>query len=348
MVHQQLRRRQIRSFFTKLSPSFVGINARSCCWFRELTALGHKVRLIPAPYVQPYVTGQQNNAADAAAIPEASAQPNVHHVPSKAQVRQTCPILHKSISELLSQIAVSNTICVPVAELCIVSAVGYKRIEDLIAIACNSEDTLISMALRNCAGALPKRSFESKEETLECDCWIIAKHSPNKNSLRLGALLGVGPGPVTAPIPNLADSKVFWSGCDFSTLESVPKQNSSREKNLVPSPSRGITISAPYLHHQAGQSPSLHLVHRGCAGRKPAREFGQRMHPRHAIDNRTSWPTESALLQKLLFPNEAEPAKQLYEEADQNSFSDNVHDVHNVHDTTPSNRANGDRVRFKL
>jgi transposase len=44
------------AFFQKLSPCLVGIEAcaSSHHWWRELHALGHKVRLIPPAYVKPY------------------------------------------------------------------------------------------------------------------------------------------------------------------------------------------------------------------------------------------------------------------------------------------------------
>lgn len=45
---------------------------------------------------------------------------------------------------------------------------------------------------------------------------------------------------------------------------------------------------------------------------------------------------------------ELKPTNQSCDGAPQNSFPDDVHDVHNVHDTTPSIEVGGDRVRFKL
>lgn len=41
---------------------------------RQLTALGHKVRLIAAQFVRPFVKSNKNDAVDAAAIWEASAR----------------------------------------------------------------------------------------------------------------------------------------------------------------------------------------------------------------------------------------------------------------------------------
>ena len=65
VIRRQLKRRQVLTFFERLSPCLVGIEAcaSSHYWSRELQALGHKVRLIPPAYVKPYVKRQKNDAA---------------------------------------------------------------------------------------------------------------------------------------------------------------------------------------------------------------------------------------------------------------------------------------------
>src|SRR5208337_1510706 len=57
VIRRQLKRRYVLAFFERLPPSLVGIEAcaSSHHWSRELQALGHTVRLMPAAYVKPYV-----------------------------------------------------------------------------------------------------------------------------------------------------------------------------------------------------------------------------------------------------------------------------------------------------
>ena len=43
-------------------------------WAREIQALGHEVRLMPAQYVKPYVKQNKTDAADAEAICEVLSQ----------------------------------------------------------------------------------------------------------------------------------------------------------------------------------------------------------------------------------------------------------------------------------
>ena len=75
VMRRQLKRRYVLTFFQKLPPCLVGIEAcaSSHHWSRELQTLGHKVRLMPPAYVKPYVKRQKNDATDAEAICEALA-----------------------------------------------------------------------------------------------------------------------------------------------------------------------------------------------------------------------------------------------------------------------------------
>src|SRR5262249_18303579 len=56
VIRRQLKRRFVLSFFEKLSPCLVGIEAcaSSHFWSGERKALGHRVRLMPPAYVKPY------------------------------------------------------------------------------------------------------------------------------------------------------------------------------------------------------------------------------------------------------------------------------------------------------
>jgi hypothetical protein len=58
-------------------------------WARELIAVGHDVRLMPAQYVKPYVKRGKNDAADAAAICEAVARPTMRFVAVKTPTQQS-------------------------------------------------------------------------------------------------------------------------------------------------------------------------------------------------------------------------------------------------------------------
>jgi transposase len=76
VVRKQLRRGQVMKFFEALPHCLVGMEACATAhyWARELTKLGHEVRLMPAKDVKAYVKRNKNDAADAEAICEAGAK----------------------------------------------------------------------------------------------------------------------------------------------------------------------------------------------------------------------------------------------------------------------------------
>ena len=77
VVRKQLRRGQVLKFFAPLPPCLVGLEACATAhyWSRELTKLGHEIRLMPAKDVKAYVKRNKNDAADAEAICEEPRHP---------------------------------------------------------------------------------------------------------------------------------------------------------------------------------------------------------------------------------------------------------------------------------
>lgn len=70
VLRRTLKRGDVEAFFAKLAPCEVVLEAcgASHHWGRRLTALGHRVRLLPAQYVKPFVKQGKIDRNDAAAI----------------------------------------------------------------------------------------------------------------------------------------------------------------------------------------------------------------------------------------------------------------------------------------
>jgi len=100
-----LRRNQVLSWFAKVSPCLIGMEACGTANHRarELTALGHTVRLIPPAYAKPYVRRNENDAADARAICEAVGRPSMRFVPIKTVEQQAGTVTHKARRMLIKQ-----------------------------------------------------------------------------------------------------------------------------------------------------------------------------------------------------------------------------------------------------
>jgi hypothetical protein len=64
VLRKRLRRSQVVAFFAGLPRCLVGLEACATAhyWARELQAVGHEVRLMPAQYVKAYVKRNKNDA----------------------------------------------------------------------------------------------------------------------------------------------------------------------------------------------------------------------------------------------------------------------------------------------
>ncbi len=98
VVRKQLRRSQVLAFFKALPACLVGMEACATAhyWARELTKLGHRVRLMPAKDVKAYVKRNKNDAADAEAICEAVRRPTMRFVQVKSAEQQGQLMLHRT------------------------------------------------------------------------------------------------------------------------------------------------------------------------------------------------------------------------------------------------------------
>ena len=105
VVRRQLRRGQVLGFFGKLPPCLVGLEACASAhyWAREIAALGHEVRMMPARYVKPYVKRNKNDAADAEAICEAVTRPSMRFVAIKTPEQQAVLMVHRTRQLLVRQ-----------------------------------------------------------------------------------------------------------------------------------------------------------------------------------------------------------------------------------------------------
>lgn len=110
VINVQLKRAKVIEHFANRQPCLIAIEA---CggghhWARELTALGHTVRLLHAKAVRPFVSGNKTDATDARAIWLAVQQPGVKFVGIKTAVQQATLTLHRQ-RELLMKMRTMQT-----------------------------------------------------------------------------------------------------------------------------------------------------------------------------------------------------------------------------------------------
>src|SRR6185295_6626254 len=242
VMRRQLKRRYVLTFFQKLPPCLVGIEActSSHHWSRELQTLGHKVRLMPPAYVKPYVKRQKNDATDAEAICEAVSRPNMRFVETKTPEQQSCLVLHRTRHLFIrQQTAVINAIRAHLAEFGIIAPVGRNGVEQLLGVVADASDKRLPEVASACVAALGAQLQMLKAQILEFDRMIRAWHRSSEASRRLDDCPGIGPALATALVATVADPKVFRSGRNFSAwIGLVPKQHSSGGKDRLGSISK--------------------------------------------------------------------------------------------------------------
>jgi transposase len=237
VIRRQLKRRYVLTFFQKLPPCVVGIEAcaSSHHWSRALKALGHTVRLMPPAYVRPYVKRQKNDAADAEAICEAVTRANMRFVETKTPEQQSCLMLHRTRQLFIrQQTSVINAIRAHLAEFGVVARVGRNGVEELLNVVADASDRRLPEVARACLAALGVQLRLLKAQILEFDRQIMTWHRSNETSRRLDAIPGVGPALATALVASVADPKAFRSARHFSAwIGLVPQQHSSGGKDRL-------------------------------------------------------------------------------------------------------------------
>jgi transposase len=113
VLREKLARGRIGRRLANIPRCLIGIEAGMGTHYvtRELIALGHDVRQVPAAYARPFRQAHKNNFRDAYAIAEAVQRPTTRCVPVKTDDQLDLQALHRVRSRLISdRTAVINQI----------------------------------------------------------------------------------------------------------------------------------------------------------------------------------------------------------------------------------------------
>jgi transposase len=237
VVRRQLRRSQVLAFFEALPPCLVGMEAcaTSHYWARELTKLGHGVRLMPAKDVKAYVKRNKNDAADAAAICEAVRRPTMRFVGVKSTEQQGRLMQHRTRDLLMRQRTQAiNALRAHLAELGIAAAQGREGLKELLAIVADEEDARLPVDARASLIVLAAQLQAVQTMIGSIEKRLMAQHRSNEASKRLETIPGIGLVGATAIAATVTDPKAFRSGRDFAAwIGLVPRQDSTGGKHKL-------------------------------------------------------------------------------------------------------------------
>jgi error-prone DNA polymerase len=199
-----------------------------------LSGLGHTVKLLAPEAVKPFVKkGKKNDAADAAAICEAAARPEIKFVPVKTVAQQGILALHTARSLLVKQqTMLANAIRGLATEFGHVVPKGLHNLEPLVALVDADED--MPAQARQAIAELHTRFGELATGIQSCEAEIVQHARSDATARRLATIPGIGPITASLIAATVVDISRFKTARQFAAwLGLVPRQHSTAGKTRL-------------------------------------------------------------------------------------------------------------------
>ncbi|MEX3693303.1 IS110 family transposase [Paraburkholderia sp. BR14263] len=255
IVNKPVKRAKFLEHFANRTPCLVGMEACGGAhhWARQLTKMGHEVKLMPAEFVKAFNIRNKNDAADAKAIWLAVQQPG-KPVAVKTEMQQAMLALHRMRQQLVKFRTMQvNNLRGLLTECGEVMSKGRAKLDKEIPgvlerIAERLPAVLID-TLREQWNGLAKLD----EQVAEIERRMREWKKEDKAVKAISEIPGVGLLTATAAVAMMGDAKAFSSGREFAAwVGIVPKQTGSGGKvNLHGISKRGDTYLRTLLIHGA-------------------------------------------------------------------------------------------------
>jgi transposase len=237
MLRRKLSRRQVSAQFANLPPCLIGLEACVGAHHlsRQLQALGHDARLMPAQYVKPYLRGQKNDFADAEAIAEAVQRPRMRFVPTKSVEQLDLQAMHRVRARLVRhRTSVINQIRALLLERGIAVRQGARQLQAALPEILGREGELLSPRMLIVISELSDdlRHLNERLEAISEEIENLAKR--DETCQRLMTLPGIGPLIASATVSAIGNGADFRKGRDFAAwLGLVPRQMSTGGQTIL-------------------------------------------------------------------------------------------------------------------
>lgn len=236
VLRRKLRRDQVLAFFAQLPACVVAMEACGGAhfWGREVSKLGHEVRLIPPAYVRPFVKRQKSDMADAEAICEAAQRPTMRFVAVKSESSQAAAVIFRTRDLLVRQrTQLINALRGHLGEFGLVVPQGVSQAARLIAMVADPEAPLPEAA-RSALRALVSTLEGLEVEIRLLEAEITRRAKGDEVARRLMTIPGVGPLIATALVALAPPPQTFRRGRDFAAwLGLTPRQHSTGGKQRL-------------------------------------------------------------------------------------------------------------------
>jgi transposase len=223
-------------------------------WARVLKGYGHHVKLLPAQHVRAYVRRNKTDAADAAALIEASRSGEIRSVEVKSVAQQVLQQLHRVRTQWqAARVARINGLRGMLREFGIDVPLGAVRGIATIREALEAGDNGLPDALRPVSAQLLKEIDEFSERMKEIERLLKSLSAEDVTVQRLQTIPGVGLIVSTAVRAAVSDIHRFRSGRHLSCwLGLTAREHSSGEKRrLGPISKQGDVYLRTQLTHGA-------------------------------------------------------------------------------------------------
>lgn len=255
IVNKPLKRGKFLEHFANRARCLIGMEACSGAhhWARQLTQLGHEVRLMPAEFVKAFNIRNKNDAADARAIWLAVQQPG-KPVAVKTEMQQAMLALHRMREQLVKfRTMQSNGLRGLLAEYGEVMSRGRAKLDNEIPAALCRLAERLPAALIDTLREQWNGLARLDEQIAGIERRMREWKKEDKAVAAISEIPGVGLLTATAAVAMMGDPKAFSSGREFAAWAGlVPKQTGSGGKVILHGISRrGDTYLRTLLIHGA-------------------------------------------------------------------------------------------------
>jgi len=235
VLRKKLIRDQVLIFMANLPKCLVDMEACGSAnyWAREISKLGHEVKLMAPQFVKPYVKTNKNDQADAEAICEAVSRPNMRFVPIKSVEQQDILSIHRVRSRLVkNRTALANEIRGLLYEFGIIIPQGINKITAKLTEVLDSEK--LSPISQQTFCDLKEEFIENDKKIKDLENRLKIMASELDKYQQIIAIPGIGLITATALIASISNAGCFENGRQLSAwLGLVPRQASSGGKEKL-------------------------------------------------------------------------------------------------------------------
>jgi transposase len=234
VLQQKVTRHQLARRLSNIPRCLIGMEACSGTHFiaRQIAALGHDVRLIPAQYVKPFLKGHKNDYRDAEAIAEAVQRPTMQFVSIKTPEQMDLLALHRVRSRLVRQrTGAANQIRGFLLERGITVRQGLIPLRKALPEILSSKSDVLSPRVINLIGELTQdwRRLDERIASVSTEIEALAKQDASCQRL-----MSVGPIVSSAVVAAIGNGDGFKQGRDFAAwLGLIPKQESTGDRTIL-------------------------------------------------------------------------------------------------------------------